>query len=144
MVGLLASNVYAGSNGVYLGSNHSTGNTANKHSIFVSATNPAAASLAISSSKNARMNDFPAVWNITELGEVDSFIEDIDELIDILNDPANIEDSVEDVLDRFNKVLVEMGEKWVRRHRPRYNRTTIAILLWLRVNGYHSFRRIQL
>ncbi|WP_045860997.1 conjugal transfer protein TraF [Teredinibacter purpureus] len=105
-----AQNVIAGSNGLFIGANHTTGNIPSSFSIHVASKNPAAASLAVSENNNFRFNYLPTVWNTYELGEVDNFIDDLDELIDILDDPASVDEPIEEVLDRFNNVLVEMGE----------------------------------
>jgi len=100
----------AGSNGVYAGPNYTTGDTPSEHSIFAAATNPAYAALPVFEYDAWRMNILPTFWNRHELGEVDNFIDDLDELIDLLDDPSSIDEPVQDVLDRFNEVLVKMGE----------------------------------
>lgn len=101
----------AGNGGSFLGSNATTGNVANNHSIFVGAKNPAHIGLAIREQENVRFNFLPALSVYTEVGAVDNFVDDLDELIDILDDPSTTDDSVDEVLDRFNGLLVTMGEE---------------------------------
>lgn len=111
LVCVISSQVSAGNNGSFSGSNTVTGNITNEQSIFVGTNNPAQVGLAIRESENFRFNFFPTFSAYTEVGAVDNFVDDLDELIDILDDPDNIDESVENVLDRFNRTLLKMGEE---------------------------------
>lgn len=93
-----------------IGPNYSTGPSVNNHSIFAVGYNPASAAFAVAEDERWRFNISPAIAISAEAGEVDNFADELDELIDVLDDPSSTDDSVEDVLDRFNRVLVEMGD----------------------------------
>ncbi|WP_075186223.1 conjugal transfer protein TraF [Teredinibacter haidensis] len=119
-LGALAVPAYAGSNGIYIGPNHTTGDIPSEYSVFAANTNPAAAALVVAEEDSFRINYLPSIWNANELGKVDNFIDDLDELIDILDDPSLAEGSVSETLERFNTVLVEMGESG-------YSKTSIGL-----------------
>lgn len=70
--------------------------------------NPAAASTALAPSKTTRANLLPGFQTELELGAVDNFIDEIDELIDLLENPVAV-DSVQSEMDRFNNILGELG-----------------------------------
>lgn len=95
--------------------NHSqgvtTGQSSNHHSLFSGTNNPAMGDLMIAPDERFRMAYFFSFATSTELGQVDNFVDDIDELIDILEDPANAGDvPVNETLDRFNLVIEQAGE----------------------------------
>lgn len=106
----ISPSLFASSSSVNLGPNLTTGPSTNHHSLFSGAYNPAASAFAVEEDERWRFNFLPAIAASTEVGEVDNFADELDELIDILDDPANTDDSVEEVLDRFNTVLEQMGE----------------------------------
>lgn len=106
----LASHTHAGSAGVNLGSSLTTGPSSNSYSLSAASNNPAMASLVVDKDESLRMSYFPNLGVALEIGEVDNFIDDLEELTDILDDPNSTSEPVSDVLDRFNGVLVEMGE----------------------------------
>ena len=68
------------------------------------------APLALPKDQYWRFNYFPAFAMNYEVGPVDNFADDLDELIDIIDDPNSTSDSATDILDRFNVVLDNMGE----------------------------------
>ena len=103
--------VYAGSSGVNLGPSMTTGPSSNSYLITAAANNPAMNSLIMDKDEALRFSYLTVGANV-EYGQVDSFIDDLEELTDILDDPslAN-EDSVQDTIDRFNGVLEKFGEE---------------------------------
>lgn len=99
------------SNLVDYGQSYSAGAAPNPYSLFSGAYNPAAGSLMIDSDERFRMSWFVAVSNATEFGQVDNFVDDIDELIDILEDPENAqEEDVTQTTARFNRVIRQAGQ----------------------------------
>ena len=106
----LSQAVTAASSGVNSGSAMTTGPASDHNSIFAASSNPAASSIMLKDDENWRINYFPSFAINAELGEVDNFADDLDELIDIIDDPGSTTDSATEVLDRFNGVLVQMGE----------------------------------
>lgn len=99
------------SNLVDYGQSYSAGAAPNPYSLFSGAYNPAAGSLMIDSDERFRMSWFLAISNATEFGQVDNFVDDIDELVDILEDADNAGDvEVNDTLTRFNRVIRQAGE----------------------------------
>lgn len=92
------------------GSSLTTGPVSSGQSILAPRHNPALANLTIGSNEQWRFNYLPAITLGLELGSADNFVDEIDELIDILDNPASANDSVQETLDRFNRVLEDMGE----------------------------------
>lgn len=91
------------------GSSLTTGPVSSGQSILAPRHNPALSNLTIASDEHWRFNYLPAITLGLELGEADNFVDEIDELIDILDDPASSNDSVQETLDRFNRVLEDIG-----------------------------------
>lgn len=99
------------SNLVDYGQSYATGAAPNPYSLFSGSYNPAAGSFMIDSDERFRMSWFLAVSNATEFGQVDNFVDDIDELIDILEDPENAqEEDVTQTTARFNRVIEQAGQ----------------------------------
>lgn len=89
-----------------------TGQSANHHSLFSGTSNPAMGHLMIGPNERFRMAYFLSVSAASELGQVDNFVDDMNELIDILEDSANAGDvPVNETLERFNRVIVEAGQE---------------------------------
>ena len=97
--------------GVNSGSSLTHGPAANPFSLYSATYNPAMNSLIIDEEKSYRMNYFPGFALSLELGKVDNFADDLDELIDIIDDPDSTDEDPSDVLERFNTVLSEMGDE---------------------------------
>lgn len=110
LVFLSAGSAVAGTAGVNTGSSMTTGPSSSIHSIQSAANNPAMNSLMVAEDQAWRFSYFPSFGFNTEFGDVDNFTDDLDELIDIIDDAAATQDSVTEVLDKFNATLVTMGE----------------------------------
>ncbi len=108
--------------GLNSGSSFTTGPSANKFSLYSATRNPAMISAVLDEDKRLRMNYAPGFALSVELGEVDNFADDLDELIDIIDDSSSTDESPSELLDRFNRVLLEMGESG-------YVRTSVAARL---------------
>jgi hypothetical protein len=89
----------------------STGQSSDHFSLFSATSNPAMGTLMVAPDERFRLNYFFSLSSHSEFGQVDNFVDDIDELIDILEDPGNAqESSVDETLDRFNGVIAQAGE----------------------------------
>lgn len=73
-------------------------------------TNPAMNPMLIDIDEDLRISYFPTFAFNTELGDVNNFADDLDELIDIIDDPSQV-DNISETLDRFNRILVDMGRE---------------------------------
>lgn len=102
--------VFADSGNIPSGTTLTTGATSNGHSLFSATVNPAAAAFTVADDENWRLNYLPSLTLAGEVGDVNDFADDLDELIDLLDDPSLADGSVEETLDRFNRVLVAMGK----------------------------------
>jgi len=102
--------VFASSSIVNVGPNLTTGPSSNHHSIFAGAGNPSTSAFMVDKDENWRFNFAPAFAVSAELGEVDNFTDELDELIELIDDEVVSDDPVEETLARFNNVLVEIGE----------------------------------
>lgn len=112
LVALLVSTgpALAGTAGVNSGSSMTTGPSSSHLSLHASTHNPAMTSLVVPDKQRWRISYLPSFGFNTELGDVDNFSDDLEELIDIVDDPSSTQDPVGEVLDRFNSTLVQMGD----------------------------------
>lgn len=107
---LVALDSHAGSSGINPGSSSTLGPSSSINSISSAFNNPAMNSLMVSDENIWRFSFLPNFGFNAEIGDVDDFADDLDELIDIIDDPNSTDDSAEEVLDRFNTTLIQMGE----------------------------------
>lgn len=103
--------VNAGTAVMSAGSQATFGPASNHYSLYSGSHNPAMADLVVSPDERWRMGYLFGFGTHIELGDANDFVDEIDELIDLLDDPSLSGDSVEETLDRFNRTLVEMGEE---------------------------------
>lgn len=96
--------------GVNVGSHLSTGPNSSHFSLYAGTHNPAMAPLVVPADERFRFSYFPSISTSVEIGDVENFADDLDELIDLLDDPDSNTEPVDQVLDRFNTVLARMGE----------------------------------
>ncbi len=96
--------------GVNPGASMTTGVVPSHYSLAASARNPAMAPLIVPEGERWRLNYLPSISFNYEVGDVENFADDLEELIDIIDDPSLIEDLDETRL-RFNDVLVRMGQE---------------------------------
>lgn len=95
--------------------NHSTnitlGQSSDHLNLFSGTRNPAMAGLMVDTEngEHFRFNYFLSLSHSTEFGQVDNFIDDVDELIDILDDPSSTTEPVTDLLERFNNIIDQAG-----------------------------------
>ncbi|MFO1369331.1 MAG: conjugal transfer protein TraF [Marinagarivorans sp.] len=88
-----------------------TGQTSDHHSVYAGALNPALGDLMVNDGEQFRLGFTPSLSTLTEIGQVDNFVDDLDDLIDLIDDPSLNKDPVQTVLDRFNSILVKMGDE---------------------------------
>ena len=67
-------------------------------------------SLVVPDKERWRISYLPSFGANTELGNVNNFYDDLDELIDIVDDPTSTQDPASEVLNRFNTTLESLGE----------------------------------
>lgn len=108
---VLAASSSAGATIVTPGSTVTTGPTSDGHSLYSATFNPAVAALTVDADEKFRISYFPSISFSNEIGDVNDFADQVDDLIDILDDPSLSEDSVEETLARFNALLGELGEE---------------------------------
>ena len=101
---------YAATSGVNVGSSMTTGPVSNPYSLSAASNNAAMTSLVMRKGEKNRFS-FGAIGFNLEYGQVDGFIDDLEELTDILDDPGSTDDSSEEVIDRFNGVLETFGQE---------------------------------
>ena len=87
-----------------------TGPSSNAHSMTSAFYNPAMNSLVIPEDDSWRLSYLPNFGYSMELGKIDNFSDDLNELIDIIDGSSSTTGSSDEVLERFNKVLLAMGE----------------------------------
>ncbi|HMU65797.1 MAG TPA: conjugal transfer protein TraF [Cellvibrionaceae bacterium] len=97
--------------GLASGPTLTTGQTSDHHSVYAGALNPALGELMVNEGEQFRLGFTPSISTITEVGQVDNFVDDLDDLIDLIDDPSLNKDPVQTVLDRFNNILVKMGDE---------------------------------
>ncbi|OED38152.1 hypothetical protein AB833_20960 [Chromatiales bacterium (ex Bugula neritina AB1)] len=114
------SQAIAGSAGVNTGSSMTMGPSSSVYSMQSATNNPAMSSILVQDDQAWRFSYFPSFGISSEIGDVDNFSDDLDELIDIIDDPASTQESASQILSRFNTTLEEMGESG-------YLKTTIGV-----------------
>lgn len=87
-----------------------SGPTSDQQSVYAGALNPALADLMVQEGEQFRMGFMPSFSMLTEVGQVDNFADDLDDLIDLIDDSSLNTEPVQTVLDRFNAILVKMGD----------------------------------
>ena len=100
----------AGTAGVNSGSSMTTGPSSSALSLQSATHNPAMTSLVVPDKERWRISYLPSFGANTELGNVNNFYDDLDELIDIVDDPTSTQDPASEVLNRFNTTLESLGE----------------------------------
>lgn len=93
------------------GSTLTTGANSDGHSLYAATLNPAVAAFTIDKDERWRVSYFPSISVSNEIGNVNDFLSEIDDLIDILDDPSLAQGQVEETRDRFNNVLGLMGDE---------------------------------
>ena len=101
--------VYSSTAGVNPGSSMTTGPSSNVYSIAAASNNPAMTSLLVADDERWRFSYFPSLGFSAEFGDVENFSDDIEELVDIIDDPSLIQEPVSEVLTRFNNALISLG-----------------------------------
>jgi hypothetical protein len=101
---------YAGSSALPPASSLTTGLGGNPYSVYGAHLNPAAGDTLIAPDEDWRLNYLPSVTFGVEVGPVDNFLDDIDELIDLLENPELTMESVDETLNRFNSTLERIGD----------------------------------
>lgn len=107
-----ASSVYAGEGVVNPGPGLTMGGGLGVTSVYAGVFNPALGSLMIAPDESFRMAYAPSFATDLEVGQVDNFIDDLNDLVDIIDEPEKAAQfgSVQSLLDRFNGALEKMGD----------------------------------
>jgi hypothetical protein len=87
------------------GTSSTLGNSTIGHYMLSVTHNPAACSQVLAAKDHFRMGYLNAIGGSVEIGQVDNFENDINELVDLLEDSSITLDAADDLLDRFNGVL---------------------------------------
>lgn len=93
------------------GSVFTTGPTSDHHSVYAGVLNPALGELMVPADEHFRLGFTPSLTTLAEVGQVDNFAEELDDLIDLIDDPTSSSEPVQNLLDRFNSVLNKMGDE---------------------------------
>lgn len=101
----------SGNTAINPGSLSTTGATLDHNSLFAGTSNPAMAELMVSPGERFRMNYFIGAGSNFEIGDANDFIDKLEELIDIIDDPDLATGSAQETLDEFNVVLETAGEQ---------------------------------
>ncbi|MBA1147548.1 conjugal transfer protein TraF [Ectothiorhodospiraceae bacterium WFHF3C12] len=91
------------------GTNLTHGAASNGDTVFAATANPAATSLAIDPDARVRMGLLPNAGAGYEVGPVDGFADEVDDLIDLLDADFATVNEAQDAADRFNAILPEIG-----------------------------------
>lgn len=86
------------------------GKTSNPSTILSIAGNPANGHTLLSEGENHRMGYFSSLGLDYEVGEVDNFLDDVDELIDALDQDNLTINEANDIKAKFDALLPIMGE----------------------------------
>jgi hypothetical protein len=92
------------------GSVFTTGPTSDHQSVYAGVLNPALGELMVPADEHFRLGFTPSLTTVAEVGQVDNFAEELDDLINLIDDPASSSEPVQSLLDRFNVALNKMGD----------------------------------
>ncbi len=110
LVGCISNSALALNSGINAGPSMTTGPSLSHFSVQNAMNNPALNPFMVPEGDKWRMAYFGSFGTNIEVGDVNNFADDVDDLADILDDPDSTDEETSDVLDRFNDVLVRMGE----------------------------------
>lgn len=91
------------------GTNLTYGAASSTNTAFMATANPAGPALAVDDAARVRMGLLPNVGAGYEVGPVDSFAEEVEDLIDLLDTQFATVNEAQDAADRFNAILPEIG-----------------------------------
>lgn len=109
-LGLVSTTLHAGTGAASTGASFTSGPNSNHKSLFAAVHNPAMNSFMVREGETYRFNYAPAFSYSLELGKVDNFADDLDELIDIIDNFDATDESASSLRDRFNDVLEKLGD----------------------------------
>ncbi|MES2664182.1 MAG: conjugal transfer protein TraF [Pseudomonadota bacterium] len=95
----------------YASSNTTTGGVSDKFSLTSTMMNPAASGIMLDKDENIRIGYFSNLSATAELGDVNEFETEINDLLDILEEENVTLDDAQDSLDRFNAILPVIGDQ---------------------------------
>lgn len=101
----------AGQSYVLNGAALTTGPGSSEYSLHAGSFNPAMSSMMVDEDEKWRLGYLPSLTINIEFGDVQNFADDLEDLIDIIDDPSLATDSVDETLARFNNLLPIMGEE---------------------------------
>ncbi len=89
---------------------HNQGDATLYGQAFSPLNNPASGSLMLQDNEKFHFSYWNGAGMAFEIGQVDNFIDELDDLVDILDDENISQDDAEKISDRFDDVLVEFGQ----------------------------------
>lgn len=91
------------------GTNLTYGAASNPGTAFMATANPAGGTLAVDEDASLRLGLLPNVGAGYEVGPVDSFADEVEDLIDLLDTQFATVNEAQDAANRFNAILPEIG-----------------------------------
>ena len=110
LLGMLVSCCVFCAGGAYSGPALTTGPTSSHFYLGGATINPAMPSLLVDQDENWRFSYFPSGLASIEFGNVDDFVDEIDDLIDFVNESDILNQNLNENLDRFNGIIGELSE----------------------------------
>lgn len=109
LLGTITSSFAFSAGGAYSGPAFTTGPTSS-HFYLNGAINPAMPSLLVDQDEKWRWSYFPSASASIEFGNVDDFVDEIDDLIDFVNESTLLDQDVNENINRFNEIVNELSE----------------------------------
>ncbi len=106
----LATTTVANTSGYFSGTSLTNGTASNKFSVNSTAYNPASGSIVVRSDERFRVGYMANLGFANELGDVQNFEEELNDLVDTLDEEVASLDDATSLLNRFNAVLPILGE----------------------------------
>lgn len=96
--------------GAYSGPSFTTGPTSSHFHLNGAVLNPAMPSLLVDQDERWRWSYFPNTSASIEFGNIDDFVDEIDDLIDFVNESNIVNQDVTENINRFNQIIGELSD----------------------------------
>ena len=107
---MFVSSLALGTGGSYSGPAFTTGPTSSHFYLQGAIVNPAMPSLLVDQDETWRWSYFPSASASIEFGNIDDFIDEVDDMIDFVNESTLLNQDLNENIDRFNDIINALSD----------------------------------